>query len=162
MSANGTTGSWSPWINRTGGFTRASAANSSGRKSRPEIATIPATCLSETHKDKPVRRQPLVVQSRIQEGVKIDRRRFQSGLRRRLGRAVEPGDRKPLMAKAAAHAAFGRIGGDKGHARQVRRHRVGQTQKVAPVRAIAMQKHDQPRGLTLVRPCPPITQFPHH
>ncbi len=98
--------------------------------------------LREADHRQPLGLEPLIRQHPVEEGVEIGRGLGEARARLGLGRAVEPGDRKPLPAEGIVAAALGGVGAVEGRARQMRRQRIGEAEQVGAVGTVAMQHDD--------------------
>ena len=90
--------------------------------------------------------QIFVHQQRIQKGVQIIACRAQTAFGLFLGRAIKPGNRKPLVAIWQARNGFRRIGGHKQRVGQMFAQNIGQPQKIGAIGTIAVQKHHNRAG----------------
>ena len=157
ISSKGTIWSWSPCSSSTGGFTTASACQQFGHQQPSRKSDNPGNSHGAARRDvqaiidpweKPTSAmasapRPFVRKPRIQKRIQIVNRRCHARARLRLGRSVEPRDRKPLESERIARTRLGRVRRDEHGIGKVGRQRIGEAQKIGPIRPVAMQEHDE-------------------
>ena len=157
--ATGTIGSSSPCTRSTGGRDddlgreprRAPAAAPRSRRCRRPAPprrspTCSAIIVPWLKPKSTVRSGGVVGGDPVEPGVEQARTRRPPASRRRLGRPVEPGDRKPLIAEGLLTQRCGRVRARRSGCPAGGRQRLGQADQVVAVGAVAVQEDHQAVG----------------